>query len=265
VPPAAPATPSPKRSLVYAYAAVAGHPAPRVLARLGRLPDGNPPRLLAIDDNVSVIVADVPADVYNREAIEQRLSDLDWVTACGAAHHAVSDAFFATHLVVPLRLFTLFASDARAGAALGRLRPRILKAFARLEGRKEFVLRVGRPEASRADGGEAAHAASGRPETGTIFLRVKATSRRAAAERQARAARSALEVFDALSAIAADARPRTAPPGTNLLLDAAFLVDTRRSASFRRTLTRAAANLLRDGCPVSLTGPWPPYSFASAD
>ena len=68
-----------------------------------------------------------------------------------------------------------------------------------------------------------------------------------------------------LNVAAISAHARTAPPGTNLLLDAAFLVNTRQSAAFRRTLTRAAASLLRDGCPVSLTGPWPPYSFAAAD
>jgi len=252
-------------SLVYAYAAVSGRPSPRTVARLARVPGGGPPRVLSIDDQFSVIVADVPADVYNSEAIEARLSDLDWVGACGAAHHAVADALFASRLVVPLRLFTLFADGERAQAALVRMRPRIRKAFARLDGRKEFVLRVGRPDASRADAADAGPAASPDRATGTGFLRAKASSRRETAERQAHASRSAVEVFDALSAIAADSRARTTPTGANLLLDAAFLVDTRKSASFRRTLARAAAGLLRDGCPVSLSGPWPPYSFASTD
>jgi hypothetical protein len=71
-------------------------------------------------------------------------------------------------------------------------------------------------------------------------------------------------VFDELGRVADAAHARTAP-GTNLLLDAAFLVSTRRAAVFRRTLARAASGLLRDGCPVSLTGPWPPYTFASTD
>jgi hypothetical protein len=236
-----------------------------VVSRLPRLPAGQPPRVISLDNRVSVIVADVAKEVYNREAIEERLSDLDWVSSCGAVHHAVSEALFAKHLVVPLRLFTLFASDVRAVAALRRLRPRILKTFARLQDRKEFVLRVGRPDASRLDSGHVADTDADRPATGTNFLRAKATARRDAAAREARATRSAVAVFEALSAIAVGARTRTPPPGTNLLLDAAFLVDTRRSAPFRRTLTRSASDLLRDGCPVSLTGPWPPYSFASAD
>jgi hypothetical protein len=252
-------------SLVYVYAAVAGQPPARVLARLGPLPGGGPPRLLGIDSKLSIVIADVPADTYNREAIEQRLSDLDWVGACGGAHHAVADALFDTHLVVPLRLFTLFASEARARAALRRRRPGILKAFARLQGRQEFVLRVGPPDLARIGAEAAAPSASGTAETGTGFLRSKATSRRETTERNARVSQSVSEVFEQLSAIAVDARARTAPPGTNLLLDAAFLVNTRRSAAFRRTLTRAASDLLRDGCPVSLTGPWPPYSFASTD
>jgi len=257
--------PGPSASLIYVYAAVAGQPSARAIARLGPLPGGGSPRLLTIDPKLSIAVTDVPADIYNRDAIEQRLSDLDWVGACGAAHHAVSDALFETHLVVPLRLFTLFASEARAVAALRRLRPRILKAFARLQGRKEFVLRVGRPDATRIDTAAAASAAPDATATGTGFLRAKATSRREATERNTRVSESVSDVFDQLSAVAVDTRTRTAAPGTNLLLDAAFLVNTRQSAAFRRTLTRAAASLLRDGCPVSLTGPWPPYSFAAAD
>src|SRR5262245_60621410 len=185
-------------SLVYAYAAVAGHPSSRAVARLSRLPGGGPPRVLSIDDTLSVIVADVPADVYNSAAIDERLSDLDWVGACGGAHHAVADALFAAHRVVPLRLFTLFADDKRTQAALARMRPRIRTALSRLEGRKEFVLRVGRPDAARVDTPDVPRAATDERPSGTGFLRAKASSRREAAERHARASRSAVEVFDAL-------------------------------------------------------------------
>ena len=47
--------------------------------------------------------------------------------------------------------------------------------------------------------------------------------------------------------------------------DAALLVPPARVETVRDALTRSAERLLRDGCPVSLTGPWPPYSFASMD
>jgi hypothetical protein len=54
-------------------------------------------------------------------------------------------------------------------------------------------------------------------------------------------------------------RPRDASAG--LLVDAAFLVPARSSAAFKRQLSSLVTRLLAAGCGVSLTGPWPPYSF----
>jgi hypothetical protein len=75
----------------------------------------------------------------------------------------------------------------------------------------------------------------------------------------------AAAVFAALARLAAESSERPAVPGTGLLLDAAFLVPSRQIASFKRVLETEAKGLLRDGCRVSLTGPWPPYSFVSLD
>jgi hypothetical protein len=65
--------------------------------------------------------------------------------------------------------------------------------------------------------------------------------------------------------MADDATARPVEPANALLLDAAFLVATVDTEAFHQALTDAAAGLLRDGCAVTLTGPWPPYSFASLE
>jgi len=46
-----------------------------------------------------------------------------------------------------------------------------------------------------------------------------------------------------------------------LLLDAAFLVPRSRAKSFQSLMAREAKALGRHGYGVTLTGPWPPYSF----
>ena len=48
---------------------------------------------------------------------------------------------------------------------------------------------------------------------------------------------------------------------TALLLDAAFLVPRSRTASFRGSAAKEARTLAPHGYTVTLTGPWPPYSF----
>jgi len=45
------------------------------------------------------------------------------------------------------------------------------------------------------------------------------------------------------------------------LLDAAFLVPKARAASFKALAAREARGLSRQGYAMSVTGPWPPYTF----
>ena len=52
------------RSHLYVYAVIGGRPT-RVLSGLPTLPDGSPPRLVALDDTLSLVVADVPAAIYS--------------------------------------------------------------------------------------------------------------------------------------------------------------------------------------------------------
>lgn len=268
---------------VYVYAAVERRPPARAVARLPSMPHGSRPRVVALDDDVSVIVSDVPASIYDAPNLETRLSDIDWVAQCGATHHSVSDRLAESSVVLPFRLFTIFSTEEKALTTLRKARPRIRKAMARVKGRHEWVLRISKPDpgrlsrrsspepAGRAQAGraglpaEAPNKNAERAKAGTDFLRAKAAARRQEAERAARVKKDALAVFETLRGLADESAIRPIEPGTNLLLDAAFLVGTRKTRGFQDALKRAAAGLLRDGCRVSLTGPWPPYSFASLD
>lgn len=248
---------------VYVYAIVGGWPKPRILSALPTLPDGAPPRAVQLNPQMSLVIADVPSAIYSAAFLEARLKDLDWVSRCGAAHHAVSDTLVEFHAVLPFRFFTLFSSEAKAVATLRKSKARLAHALARVKGRHEWVLRIGKPDPSRVSSpgqSDRTHAASG-----TTFLRAKADASRAQIERAVRIAAEAVKTFEALRTLSDAATTRPIEPGTNLLLDAAFLVPKRRTSALEPTLTEAASDLLRDGCPVSLTGPWPPYSFASLE
>lgn len=255
------------KAYVYAYAAVAGRPSARLLARLPAMPEAAPPRGIHLTDDLTLVVCDVPSGTYSPQSVEPRLADLEWVSQCGAAHHAVTEALSDAHAVMPFRLFTIFSSEAKARATVRKKARRIAAAMERVKGHREWVLRIGRPDPARARVPPVARRQpdSSRPATGTAFLQAKAEERRDARSRAARVKADLATVFEMMreAATAADARPIEA--GTTLILDAAFLVSTRKAAAFQKTLTRVAKPLLDVGCPVSLTGPWPPYSFASLD
>jgi hypothetical protein len=245
---------------VYVFCAVEGRP--DALPAPG-MPDGGAPRALALDGTVSLIVSDVPSGSYNAAALEPRLADLDWVATAGAAHHAVVDALAEDgHVVVPFRLFTIFSHTDAVLDTFRQSLPALRRAFDRVRGRQEWVLRIGKPDPARAP---AAPVSDTPASSGTGFLRAKADARREALARAERVSRDARASFDALAQLADAATARPVDPAGNLLCDGALLVPPSRVEAVREALTRSAEGLLRDGCPVSLTGPWPPYSFASLD
>jgi hypothetical protein len=274
---------------LYVFCAVRGPLAPRVVAKLPTMPGAAAARAIPLTDDISLVVADVPAATYRSETLDARMSDLDWVARCGTAHHAVADAIAPKHTVVPFRLFTIFSTEARARATLRRAAARIDEALNRVKGKAEWALRIAKPDAARVEtdtrtgksergpasvgsgrkaaSGTSPHERQGRmgPGTGTSFLAQKAAAKLAAADLATRVRGDAAQVFDTLADIADEASERSIDAAAGLLLDAAFLVSARRTAGFKKALEGAAQGLLRDGCRVSLTGPWPPYSFVSLE
>jgi hypothetical protein len=265
--------------LCYVYCAIEGRPA--ALPAAG-MPHAGPPRALPLDEKVTLIVSDVPAATYTPEVLEPRLSDLDWVSTAGAAHHGVVEALADSGLVVvPFRLFTIFSTADKAIALLQGNRSGMTRAFDRVRGKQEWVLRIGKPDPTRSarpgqarstpSAGSAQVASTGSPRSeapsssGTSFLQAKAEAKRETAARAQRVKEDAEAAYDALEQLADAAKTRPVDTAGTLMLDAAFLVAPAQVDVMRETLTRTAERLLRDGCAVSLTGPWPPYSFASMD
>src|SRR5438552_9401309 len=86
---------------------------PRARGRRGVAGTG-PVRPLDVDDGLRLIVADAPLSRYGSEPIEQHLRDLGWVSSCAVAHERVIEHFAGHGTVIPMKLFTFFAGDARA-------------------------------------------------------------------------------------------------------------------------------------------------------
>jgi len=239
----------------------------------GRLPRGlpgaGPVRILDGGDQLWLVVADVPVDRYGKEAIDRGLKDLDWVSACAVGHQAVVERFARARAVIPMKLFTLFRSDDRAVAHFGAQRRRLLRLAQRVSGHRELGVRIlfDEARAARAAEREASRASGSRGGGGgTGFLVRKQVLRDAGAVAAAEARRRADEVFQQLSGLSSDATRRTPevgdPTAGRLVLDAAFLVPAGKVAAFRAAVRRAAKPL-PDCDEVTLTGPWPPYSFVS--
>jgi hypothetical protein len=101
--------------------------------------------------------------------------------------------------------------------------------------------------------------------SGSSYLQRKMAERDAGAELAERAREVVAELYDRFAQRSTDAKRRTitaiAGQRAPLLLDAVFLVARARASSFRAFAKTQARRLAPEGYLISMTGPWPPYSF----
>jgi hypothetical protein len=217
-----------------------------------------------VDDGLWLVAADAPLGRYGAQVIERNLRDLGWVSRCATAHEAVVERAARQGAVIPLKLFTLFHGDERALAHVRSGRRRLDRILARVAGRQEWGLRLLLDETRTRR--QVAPPAGRRAGTGagTRFLLRKDAEHGALRRLVTAGRREALRCFKALERQADSARRRATagdPPGSRLLLDAAFLVRREAAPRFRATVRELRRRLAGQGYTVVLTGPWPPYNF----
>lgn len=254
-------------SLTYVYGLIVADRKPPPLTGVPPgLPGASRVRWLEVGRGQFLAVADVKSRDYGSAAINQRLSNLDWVSRAAMAHEAVLESLAPRATVLPMKLFTIFTSDERAIADVGRNRARIDAMVKRVAGHAEFGVRVVLDRAKamarrRSNGASTKRAAS----TGISYLTRKKAQRDAETELSTHAHETVAELYDRLSRRARLARRRSASElpmeQGPLLLDAAFLVPRGKARAFRADVAREARALSKHGYGLTLTGPWPPYTF----
>ena len=217
-----------------------------------------------------LVVSTVPATMYGDDPLQEGIRELEWVGPRALAHEAVIEHFLTSEAVLPMQLFALFTSDARAVEHVVRNSRRIARILLRIERQVEWGLRLmWDPIAvEAADGARVAHTGPARRRkviSGADYLARRRKVRDQSRALLQRARADANRTYRAIAGEASEARRRSdierASPGSRLLLEAAFLVPSRRGRAFQAAVHRHTDALERSGIAVSLTGPWPPYNF----
>ena len=256
------------KTAVYVFCVIAAARRPRVPAKTRPLPDLGPVRILDVDGGTYLVVADAPLSRYSEDAINRGLADLEWVSRAAVAHESVIESFVDQTAILPMKLFTIFTSDARALEHIARQRTRIASLVKRVANHQEWGVRLvlDRAAAERASasiGKRRAAAPAG--ASGAAYLTRKKAQRDAAVELASRARDIVAGLYDRLEARSKLAKRRAASElpvkGGPLLLDAAFLVPKGRAASFKALAAREARTLAKQGYAMAVSGPWPPYTF----
>jgi hypothetical protein len=256
-----------KATGTYLYCLVAAARTPSLRGVAKGVPGTGRVRLLSFEGSPSsrlkrwLVVADAPLDRFGEGEINRKLRDLDWVARAAVAHEAVIESFVAAPALLPMKLFTIFTSDERAIAHLLSRRDYVDATLGRVAMHDEWGVRV----VLRGVPPPRAATRRSRSESGAGYLVRKKALREATAGLAAKSRAVVADLYDQLADLASLDRRRSVrelPMNDGpLLLDAAFLVARTGARRFRTALSNEARRLGREGYGVTLTGPWPPYSF----
>ncbi|GAA4919295.1 gas vesicle protein GvpL/GvpF [Actinomycetospora succinea] len=223
---------------------------------------GGAVRLLSTD-GVAAIVSDVDRAEFQERALEERLEDLEWLTATARAHHHVVDTLGHDHLVAPLALATVYFDDERVRAVLAENRDAFSAVLDQLAGRAEWGLKIyARKGGGGGDAGEAA-----KPRSGAEYLRARRKALRESETSLDDAREAAMEVDAAVTELAAATRShrlqdaQLSGQSDPMVLNHAYLLPVERVDELRALVASFADH---PKVRVEVTGPWVPYSFAQA-
>ncbi|MGW4021603.1 GvpL/GvpF family gas vesicle protein [Streptomyces sp. NPDC005009] len=265
--PAGPAAPC----LVYAFAVARTPPDGAALASATGHEEGGPLDVLHAGD-LCLVVQDVPAALFDQEALAERLNRPDELERCARAHHRGVEAASGRGPVVPLPLATLYRSARSAEQAVTSREATLGALLDRLRGRTEWAVKVHAAERAAhvaADSGTGIGTGAG--DGGRAYLSRASARRRDRQDAHGRALAEA-EAVDAELRRYAVAAVRHRPQSERLtgrhtpqLLNVAYLVDDTERAAFTRSLARLAADGRHPAVEIGVSGPWIPYSFARWD
>ncbi|MDQ0380516.1 GvpL/GvpF family gas vesicle protein [Amycolatopsis thermophila] len=221
------------------------------------------------DAGLSAVVGDVPMETFGEEPLHRNFEDLDWLGGVARAHDAVISAVVAAGPAVPIRLATVYHDEDRVRRVLEHRRPDFERALDFVTGRTEWGVKAFLQDPGPGEeGGDAGNAPS-RRGAGTAYLARRKAALSARETTQQRGRDQAVDVYNRLLEFAVAAR--THPPQSKelsghsgqMMLNAAYLVDEDAARGFAAAV--AACDDEHPALHLQLTGPWPPYSFASVE
>lgn len=210
---------------------------------------------------LSAIVKDVEVEDFEGERLERNLADRDWLERMVRHHEGVIESLLDGRAVVPMRFGSIFSTEDGLRAMLSEDGAAFADILERVRGRNEWGVRI---NADREALVRRLAPSSSEAGSGSDYLRRRRAEMQAGNEVGTEAAHAASEIHEQLSDVAERAvvlQPRQPAPET--LVTTSYLVPFADQDAF--LIKAKELGDLHDGISVEVNGPWPPYSFISAD
>jgi hypothetical protein len=215
-----------------------------------------------------VLVSTVSLEEFGEDPLREHLEDMQWLERTARAHDDVVRLAADHGATAPLRMLTICRDDGAVRERLDEMYEQLTAALARVEGRREWSVKLILPPQPARMAAATAPVGGGTPG-GAAYLRAKKEAAQARRNSEEAAARTAQHVYEALGQVAVASRrlppqdPRlTGIPGA-MTLNAAYLVEEADSERFTATVAQLAQE--HPEVEARVDGPWPAYSFAMAE
>lgn len=256
--------------ILYLYAiGRRGNPLPGAVEAI----DGSDAVTSIEEGDLAAFCTAVDEKAFSQETIDARSKDLGWLGAIGYRHQSVMAALMRGGTIIPLRAFSLFRSEESVREHLRGQHREFAALLARLNGKQEWTLRiefdpekwnaalVHRVETLRILATDIESSAAGK----AFLLQKKLDEQKRKLSREAEEAivseieTAVLKKLDCMVISESRQARSGAFPQINVLLERD---EEGRLEELRDTLN---AHYNEDGVSVALSGPWPPYTFASME
>lgn len=254
-------------AILYVYAiARAGHPRPERVESI----DGSDVVRAVESGPLAAFFTPVDDVDFSQAVIDARAKDVEWLGSIGYRHQAVMTALMRGGTIIPLRAFTLFATEERLRAHLDAERDRFTTILARLEGKQEWTLRiefdpqrwndalVHRVGSLQSLTSEIEQASSGK----AFLLRKKLDEEKKRASREAEQQVVGEIEHSVLQKLACDSVAESRQQRSGAFPQINVLINRDEEARLHELRQELEGRYAGEGVAVALTGPWPPYTFA---
>jgi hypothetical protein len=210
---------------------------------------------------IAAVVEDVEVEEFEGDRLERNLADREWLERMVRHHESIIEGLLDGRAVVPMRFGSIFSTEDGLRRMLEESSADFAAMLDRVRGRHEWGVRVNADrDAMVRQLAPVARDAS----TGGDYLRRRRAEMQADGEVGIEAARIARELHEQLTRhaeLAVVLQPRQPAPET--LVTTAYLVPFDDQDVFLACVKELDNEY--DGISLDVTGPWPPYSFISAD
>lgn len=222
---------------------------------------------------MGAVFSEVELEEFCGEAAEARLQDLAWLGPRACRHEAVIEEVMRRVPVLPARFATLFTSLESLEQSVLEHQEAIAGFFAQLGDQREWAVkglldRAGALEALRSPVPPTAEGPAPATSPGARYFQEKRIQARVERDFNLRLKEFCRRAAAALGAQAGGFRERKVlaasaeGTGAEVVLNWAFLLSPTALGDFRVHLDRFNGGEAFPGLTLTLTGPWPPYSFA---